>query len=753
MCWKECKIMGFGNINKEDLANICKDINEEIILQGLKYIDIHGIPSRRGAKSHFILFNEKKYPLKYVLEVANNIILKNHIKIGPNTKYIPDSWCVFDVIQELIPFPENIELLTYYNDNDNDKNISNKNFQESISVQEYFLQQINNNGLTIRTYKDLSERTVQQNGKVKCYFVLLKHGNLKLCLRNFQIPDVTNINGIEVIPYQDTYPKLYPQRIYFKFCKLSDAKDVIDVILKQILNQNLMKEEKSQKGESMSNNNTSTSQPLNQILYGPPGTGKTYNTVVKAMEIIGLDNDKPQKSKLTNEQYDILKNKINNTNNEQYDDDEYTELKAQFDEAKKEHQIEFITFHQSYSYEEFVEGIKPDMNEDWETPTEKLNYVGKDGVFKRLCDNAKQIRNNQSSNEIDFTKTRIFKMSLGDTTKKETDIFDYCIENNVVSLGFKNVDFSACNERADFEKLDDTWGAKALEIFKLWMRKGDIILISNGNKNIRAIAKITDDYLFNPDASIPYSHFRSVEWLYNGENIPINKLYNKNLSQQSIYAFYNEKILNKENYNGNINTQFINKIITGEINENEIKPHVLIIDEINRGNISKIFGELITLIEEDKRENLTVTLPYSQQLFTVPKNLYIIGTMNTADKSLALLDVALRRRFDFVAMYPKYAGEIKYEDVRMSDFLKNLNNSILEKKKSADYMIGHSYFMNDTFEKLPDILNKKVIPLLMEYFNGKVDIVKEILLKTNGNLQINENYYRLEVESVGEKEQ
>ena len=170
--------------------------------------------------------------------------------------------------------------------------------------------------------------------------------------------------------------------------------------------------------------------------------------------------------------------------------------------------------------------------------------------------------------------------------------------------------------------------------------------------------------------------------------------------------------------------------------KNPDKKFVLVIDEINRGNISKIFGELITLIEPDKRENVTgdetreyhtieVTLPYSNYPFYVPNNLYIIGTMNTADKSLALLDVALRRRFEFIPMYPDINT---ITDGDLKEFLKKLNTKILkEKNNNADYLIGHSYFIGKEKKDLKDILNKNVIPLLMEYFNGKVDEVKGIL--------------------------
>ena len=187
-------------------------------------------------------------------------------------------------------------------------------------------------------------------------------------------------------------------------------------------------ESKSQQKESIMNI------PLNQILYGPPGTGKTYNTVLKAMSI------------------------IDNTDYKDVSDEQYKVLKTRFDELKQAGQIEFVTFHQSYSYEEFVEGIKPNLND------EKLGYVLENGIFKNICDHEKPIVTTTIKREpLDFSNTKVFKMSLGNTLEKEDDIYDYCIENNVVSLGWKDVDFSSCKTSQDFKDLDDSWGQLLLK--------------------------------------------------------------------------------------------------------------------------------------------------------------------------------------------------------------------------------------------------------------------------------------------------
>ena len=399
-------------------------------------------------------------------------------------------------------------------------------------------------------------------------------------------------------------------------------------------------------------NNSQVNIPLNQILYGPPGTGKTYNTIIKAMEIIGSNsvNMKDEKGNFKTS----------------YSFDEYKKLKEEFDNYKNKGQIEFVTFHQSYSYEEFVEGIKPEIS-NWGEISENLNYNGKDGIFKQIC--------NRAENDL-YTITKDAEIDFDKAYK----LFQEKYEAGSNLLNLKNIRYEENNLVYNFGSQP---GDRRIDLSKI----KDIF---NSNKKYETATE------FNRD--------------YKGNN-PLKGYF---------FDFYKElvKIKNccdKENQDKN------------NINQN-FRKYILIIDEINRGNISKIFGELITLIETDKRlgENyeLQVSLPYSQESFGVPKNLYIIGTMNTSDRSIASIDIALRRRFIFKEIMPNVnlVPDIEVFGIELRKIFKTLNEriSIL---LDRDHKIGHGYFMklensSDYDSDFKRVWYDCVIPLLNEYFYG-----------------------------------
>lgn len=317
---------------------------------------------------------------------------------------------------------------------------------------------------------------------------------------------------------------------------------------------------------------------INVIKYGPPGTGKTYSLVNDVLEI--TEYNLPPESNI----HDIIRHGKHENNFKR---------------------VEFVTFHQSYSYEEFVEGIRA------EVINSQVSYKVHNGIFKRLC------------------------------------------------------------RRAYFHK-------------------------------VKSLVNSEQKVLFSDSAQAIYEKF------------PFELLRKHNPDLTQLLLDYESKEVTKAQ-------------------KENIPKFVLCIDEINRANISRVFGELITLIEDTKRqgaeETISVTLPYSGDEFFVPDNLYILGTMNTADRSLAKLDLALRRRFHFEAYYPDLE---QVKNFTAKDILKRLNEFIIE-KLDREHTIGHSYLMSIEKDATGDTLNEalahaftgKIVPLLEEYFLHEPTKVQE----------------------------
>ncbi|HEF2333871.1 TPA: AAA family ATPase [Campylobacter jejuni] len=425
-------------------------------------------------------------------------------------------------------------------------------------------------------------------------------------------------------------------------------------------------------GSEMSNKKENKNLSLNQILYGPPGTGKTYHTIDKALEILG-------------------------ENLESRD-----EKKAKFDEYVKNGQIVFTTFHQSYGYEEFVEGIKPSLNSD---ENSQINYKVKDGIFKELCKKALE-------NRDDIESFNFYINDLKEKTKEDA------------------------NNPEKYFQLPNTK-------YSIQYRGGKTFRIKFDD-----MSKNHKDYPVSID---------NIEKLYKTSNI--DEIYN---------SAYVKAILNYLKSQGLKDYK--------EKDEKINLPYIIIIDEINRGNVSKIFGELITLIEPSKRlgneEALELTLPYSGEKFGVPKNVYIIGTMNIADRSITSLDTALRRRFEFVEMMPNsdllnnvfickdvenpnededYLGD----DAKTEGYAEILQNILISINKRIEFLldrektIGHAFFMSEavkfnknnwikpdeyeedwyvlSISKLKKVFQNKIIPLLQEYFYNDYALINAVL--------------------------
>ncbi|WP_429158693.1 AAA family ATPase [Aeromonas veronii] len=461
--------------------------------------------------------------------------------------------------------------------------------------------------------------------------------------------------------------------------------------------------------------------PLNQILYGPPGTGKTYHTINKALAILDPECWS------------------------QYDKDESPEarkaLKARFDELVKEGRIDFVTFHQSFSYEDFVEGIRAESDGD----SGQLSYDVVDGVFKRMCDAvAAKVTRSDSHEAMTLEGRRVWKMSLGNTLGEDAHVFDDCIEQGVIRLGYgSSHDYSKCRTRSDVQSVleqsvgkinnPNDYAVTSVMTLVNRMKIGDLVVVTDGNFKFRAIGEITGDYRCDVhyEGDDSYAQVRPVKWLCRfSPSLPCGELINGQFSQMTLYELKAPTLI-PEKLLALVNATASQAGSQSEAGATPSNKRVLIIDEINRGNVSRIFGELITLIEPSKRagasEALTTTLPYSKRPFSVPDNLYLIGTMNTADRSLAGLDIALRRRFVFEEMPPRaeLLDGVVIEDeehkVDVGRLLHTLNQRI-EVLLDRDHCLGHAYFMplkataKPTLAQLGYIFQHQILPLLQEYF-------------------------------------
>lgn len=445
--------------------------------------------------------------------------------------------------------------------------------------------------------------------------------------------------------------------------------------LKKYPLEQIKKEEEVEEKEVVLMDNIKPDLPNNQILYGPPGTGKTYRSISLALDILGVDT-KQERSRLV----EIYEN------------------------FRKKGRIAFTTFHQSMSYVDFVEGIKPSLDDE----DDDISYEIKDGILKSSAKMAIQ----------EFVK-------WGDNKSLSfEDRYDQLIEQiNNTENGFE---------------LNSKTGSKLI-LEEVTAKNNIQVAHENGNrKYIVSKVRMEKVYhgLLNETAEITNIN-KAIRNIIGGSNATAYWTVNEHLkSMQGEKASFE--------FNNNLTDvqyeNIIRSVDWSEASSLDVEKYVLIIDEINRGNVSGVFGELITLLEDDKRldkENrIVLKLPYSKFDFGIPSNLYIIGTMNTADRSVEALDTALRRRFSFKEVMPdpkvisKQSEEKGSDDIDGMDLVEILEtiNKRIEILLSRDHTIGHSYFLGlNDIEGLRDTFKNKIIPLLQEYFYNDFEKIELVI--------------------------
>lgn len=478
----------------------------------------------------------------------------------------------------------------------------------------------------------------------------------------------------------------------------------------------------------------------NIILHGTPGTGKTYSSIQYAVAIV---EEKP----------------IFNIQAEEYED-----VFSRYIKYKNDGLIAFATFHQSFGYEEFIEGIRPVLfSEENTESTREIEYELHDGVFKEFCDKAGTPIGSGKNVDLGIGKSpTVWKVSLEGTGNNPTRTD--CLQNGHIRIGWDNYG-EAITDTTDYS---NDGGRTVLNAFYNRMQIGDIIMSCYSSKTIDAIGVVTGEPEWHDDYP-NYKRLRKVKWLIQGMNEDVVDLNaGKTMTLSTVY---------KLSVTVSDALQILRKLNPAIFSQEvKIPNRVFIIDEINRGNISKIFGELITLIEPSKRinakEQQRATLPYSGKNFGVPDNVYIIGTMNTADRSIAMIDTALRRRFSFIEMQPESTmlKDVLIDGVNIAKMLDILNKRITI-LLDREHTIGHSYLLplknNPTIENLAEIFKNKIVPLLQEFFyddyekiqlvlgdNQKADDNSRFIVKRNdavklfGNADINfPEYYEVNSEA------
>lgn len=441
----------------------------------------------------------------------------------------------------------------------------------------------------------------------------------------------------------------------------------------------------------------------NIVLHGAPGTGKTYDIPELAVRLCDPSFMSKGRSR--------------------------EEIVNRYNQLKDDERLTFTTFHQSLDYEDWIEGLRPVVNE-----SSQVTYEIENGVFKRLCEAAE--RSKLEGNQYGISsESDVWKVSLKRTG--DNDVRKDCMENDYIRIGWDEYGDDVSDETDGSIRNDK--GKLILDAYINKMKVGDIVMSCYSSKEIDAIGVITDDYRY--DESLPaYKRIRPVHWLIKGkrENI-VERNGGKEMVESTVYRLRSISL-------GDVEAILEKYGVFIEQKEDD-KPYVMVIDELNRGNVSKVFGELITLLEADKRKGSkneeSVKLPYSKKSFHVPDNVYLIATMNTADRSLGSLDYAIRRRFAFISERPiglvddRFNAELFEKVSRL--FVKNFDaykasgwdatmrllpaDTLCDEYKPEDVWIGHSYFLMQDEEGVDNSRERilyELIPLLEEYVRDGV---------------------------------
>ena len=437
----------------------------------------------------------------------------------------------------------------------------------------------------------------------------------------------------------------------------------------------------------------------NIILQGAPGTGKTYRIpelVVRLCEPEFAANNATRK-----------------------------ELMSVYNRLKEEKRVMFTTFHQSMDYEDWLEGLRPVLEND------QVTYKIESGIFKRLCTEAE--RPLSAKKDVNISDEAIvWKVSLSGTG--DNPVRRDCMKNGYIRIGWDGYGENI-TEETDWS-IHNGEGKTILNAFINTMKVGDVVMSCYSSRTIDAIGIVTGEYEWH-DNFEHYKRVRRVKWLVKDINEDIVKLNDdKTMTLGTVYRL-NAITLDKVK-------SLLDKYEASKTLIDNNKPYVIVIDEFNRGNVSKIFGELITLLEPDKRKGMrnaeSVLLPYSKKEFYIPSNVFLVATMNTADRSLDTIDYAIRRRFAFITVKPQeidddnFNSELfrevsslfisnydEYAESGFDDTIKLLPAETLsEEYRPEDVWIGHSYFIMDGEYALQDRLLFEIIPLLEEYIRDGV---------------------------------